>query len=364
MRNKLLKEKRMRGYFIEAAKEILKGEGIDSMSVRNIADQAGYSYATLYNYFKDVTDVINECIKDFAEECQEYIEEKTKKLENGPEKLKRIITSYVDYFLEYPSIFDVFYLEKINQIEKKTETSELIATLLDRLCEKQWSYLISNGYISAFNAEKAQSTLRYQIPGLLLLYLNRKNPDNQKAFMVLIDRQLEKIVRFETPVKPAVTHEEQVLNFIFDHPESSNHYYFIHYTREKQVADKIVKEGFKYIESFHNSAEQVTNDKLDFLYKHNIYKPYGNHIVIIGIARNVFDKYAAMVREKGLNAYIENILSETPPEYDEEAEEYRYTLPRQFIKGYANYISGEMVSNPDFNPSYDSPEFLNKLTLK
>ena len=56
----------MRGYFIQAAKEILKGEGLESMSVRNIADQAGYSYATLYNYFKDVKDLILECIKDFS----------------------------------------------------------------------------------------------------------------------------------------------------------------------------------------------------------------------------------------------------------------------------------------------------------
>ena len=49
MKNKEIQEKRMRDYFIQATREILKGEGIESISVRNIADRAGYSYATLYN---------------------------------------------------------------------------------------------------------------------------------------------------------------------------------------------------------------------------------------------------------------------------------------------------------------------------
>ncbi|HOU74538.1 MAG TPA: TetR/AcrR family transcriptional regulator [Tenuifilum sp.] len=362
MRNKLLKEKRMRGYFIEAAKEILKGEGIDSMSVRNIADQAGYSYATLYNYFKDVTDVINECINDFAEECQEYVDEKTRNLPDGPEKLKAIIKSYVGYFLEYPSIFDVFFLEKINKIEKKRDTSQLIVTLLERLCKPQWNYLINNEYISSSSAEKAITILRYQIPGMLLFYLNRSNPDSPKEFYSLFDTQLDKLIRFEIPTRTTQTFEEVVLKFIFDgtYP-GENYYFFIHYTREKQVVDSILKTGFKYIESFHNSAEQIIDDKLDFLYKHNIYKPYGNFIVVIGISRNIFDKYAQLIRSKGINTYIENILCDTAPEFDDEAEEYRYTLPTQYIKGYVNYVTGETVKNPSFNPDYDSTNFLNNL---
>ena len=65
MKNKELQEKRMKGYFIQATKDILKGEGLKGISVRNIADQAGYSYATLYNYFKDINDLVFVCVNDF-----------------------------------------------------------------------------------------------------------------------------------------------------------------------------------------------------------------------------------------------------------------------------------------------------------
>jgi len=79
--------------------------------------------------------------------------------------------------------------------------------------------------------------------------------------------------------------------------------------------------------------------------------------MVIGISRYIFDKYADLIRSKGVNIYIENVLCNTPPEFDDEAEEYRYTLPIQFVKGYVNYVTGETEKNPNFNPDYDSPMF-------
>src|SRR5512133_1434274 len=72
MKNKEIQEQRMRGYFIQAAKEILKGEGLRSLNVRHIADKAGYSYATLYNYFEDVNELTFLCVNDFYEECRRH----------------------------------------------------------------------------------------------------------------------------------------------------------------------------------------------------------------------------------------------------------------------------------------------------
>ena len=57
MKNKELQEQRMKGYFLQATKDMLKSEGLKSVNVRAIADRAGYSYATLYNYFKDINDL-------------------------------------------------------------------------------------------------------------------------------------------------------------------------------------------------------------------------------------------------------------------------------------------------------------------
>ena len=49
-----LKKKRMMIYFIEAAEKIVKEEGLGALSLRRVADAAGYNSATLYNYFDDL----------------------------------------------------------------------------------------------------------------------------------------------------------------------------------------------------------------------------------------------------------------------------------------------------------------------
>jgi len=105
MGNKEIQEQRMKNYFIQATKEILKGEGLKCISVRNVADRAGYSYATLYNYFKDIKDLIFECVVDFQQECEEFVKAESKKSSAGKEKIKAVTTAYIKYFIQYPGIF-------------------------------------------------------------------------------------------------------------------------------------------------------------------------------------------------------------------------------------------------------------------
>mgnify|MGYP000842295949 FL=1 len=53
--NKLtIKRKRIMSYFIEAAEKLIRTEGLDGLSIRKIAGEAGYNSATIYNYFNDL----------------------------------------------------------------------------------------------------------------------------------------------------------------------------------------------------------------------------------------------------------------------------------------------------------------------
>ena len=48
------KRKRIMIYFIEATQKLIQSEGIDGLSIRKIATEAGYNSATIYNYFQDL----------------------------------------------------------------------------------------------------------------------------------------------------------------------------------------------------------------------------------------------------------------------------------------------------------------------
>lgn len=56
-RNRLEKRKRIMSYFIHAAIELIEESGIESLSIRKVAERAGYNSATLYHYFSNLDEL-------------------------------------------------------------------------------------------------------------------------------------------------------------------------------------------------------------------------------------------------------------------------------------------------------------------
>ncbi|HTB51175.1 MAG TPA: TetR/AcrR family transcriptional regulator [Ferruginibacter sp.] len=194
MERKEIQEQRMKGYFIEATKDILKGEGLKNISVRNIAERAGYSFATLYNYFKDVKELIFFCVKDFQTECETHVKERTDKVARGSKKLKAITKAYLEYFIQYPGIFELFFIEKLSDISGNQEASALIVSFLDRLCDEEWDYCIKNKLITEKDAGRIKATLLHTTTGILLLYLHRRSPKDYTDYMKLVSTQVDHIL--------------------------------------------------------------------------------------------------------------------------------------------------------------------------
>jgi hypothetical protein len=153
--------------------------------------------------------------------------------------------------------------------------------------------------------------------------------------------------------------EDKVLDFIIGNEAKGKTY--IHYTMDEQVSLNILAEGFRFADSFHKTALSVSNDRLDLLIKHNNKKYYGDYIIVICIANEIVRVYTEELAMAGIkNFSFENILTETPP-FRNENSEIIYLLPSQYIKGYINYRSGEVITNPVFNPAFSSPNFIENI---
>lgn len=361
MDNDAIQEKKMRGYFIQAAKEILKGEGLKSMNVRNISEKAGYSYTTFKDYFKDIKELVFECIKDFQDECEAYVNYETQKAPRGIEKIKAISKAYAKYMIEYPSVFELFYIEKISDIEGKYLVSDRICNFSDTLCAEEWKYCVMEEMISPSQANSLRSILKYQILGLLLVYINRRNPAEYSDFMIIFERQLDKILLTEIINKRGRIFEIDSVDFIMEN--DGNLFCFIHYTKDESVAKQILDEGFKYVDSFHHTALEIFNDKSDMNYKHSMYKYYGKYILVINISKDIYNFYGdCLKKDSKIKYHIENILTEHAPTLNEN-NEMVYILPSQFVKGYINHETGEIVLNPKFDPNYNPKIFSENLKL-
>ncbi len=194
--NKEIQEQRMRGYFIQAAKEILKGEGLRNISVRNIADRAGYSYATLYNYFKDANELIFECVHDFLEECRHFIRKETEGVARGCTMIRAINLAYMKFFIQYPGIYELFYIERMNDFVGKKPTTEMIYNFVDTLSSSEWDYCVRERNMTPGVAAIRKEQMKYTVAGILLYYMNRRQPSSYAEFMKISNEQIESILEF------------------------------------------------------------------------------------------------------------------------------------------------------------------------
>jgi AcrR family transcriptional regulator len=172
---KEIQEERIRGYFITAAKELIRGEGLVVVSARNVAERAGYSYATLYNYFKDIRDLIFSCVEDFLKECEVFIEGYVANTEKGIGHLKAVSCGYCNFFIQYPGIYDLLFHQKVSIISTNNSKFEKIAGFFSGLTNEDWQMIGElQAVTSGYDISKRMKTHSYAIHGLLLFYLNNR----------------------------------------------------------------------------------------------------------------------------------------------------------------------------------------------
>ena len=130
-----------------------------------------------------------------------------------------------------------------------------------------------------------------------------------------------------------------------------NCYFFLHNTKDKTIADKIMAEGFIYENQIPHSTDRVNpNEPIEVTYFLFLRKDYGAYTMIIAIPKKVYENYTR--RSIDMDTTIEEIISIADPFYGDN-DELMYTLPPEHILGYYNNISGEFQKNKKWDPDFD-----------
>lgn len=101
-----IKKKRIMIYFIEATEKLIKEDGIDGLSIRRIASEAGYNSATLYNYFDDLEHLV---LFASVRHLREYVTTLGKAITpdmNALQIYRVIYTLFCDFSFRSPEIFN------------------------------------------------------------------------------------------------------------------------------------------------------------------------------------------------------------------------------------------------------------------
>jgi len=196
---------------------------------------------------------------------------------------------------------------------------------------------------------------------IIKTYLDKFGKQKSKLAKTDIIRFLENL---KNPGYSGIVTKDKLLdnrfsNFLFENDTEIK--LFLHYTAKENVAKTIIKEGFRFVNSFYKTAEYIYNDELYLIHRHHEHKQYGEYVIVICISKEKYNSYSEeLARLRAKNIAVEQILTEEPPVIDENSDEV-YMLPKQFIKGYFNYIEGTIVENPEFDLNYHSEAFTKNL---
>ena len=114
-----IKKRRVMMYFIEATQELILNEGIENLSIKKIADTAGYNTATIYNYFEDLEELILYSSIDYLKIYLKDLRNEIKSDMKAIEMYKTIYKVFVYHSFEKPEIFHTLFFGKYSyKLEK------------------------------------------------------------------------------------------------------------------------------------------------------------------------------------------------------------------------------------------------------
>jgi hypothetical protein len=127
---------------------------------------------------------------------------------------------------------------------------------------------------------------------------------------------------------------------------------FLHNTKEKETADKILAEGFIFENQLPHSTDRVNpGEPIEVTYFLFQRKDYGSFTIIIAIPKIIYDRYLeySILYEIG----IEEVLTITKPCLSDN-DEMVYKISPKHILGYFNTHTGELYKNQLYDKSFDS----------
>jgi len=136
--------------------------------------------------------------------------------------------------------------------------------------------------------------------------------------------------------------------------EYGNCYFFLHNTKDKNVAEKILAEGFMFENQLPHSTDRVNPlEPIEVTYFLFQRKDYGAYTMIIAIPKAIYDRYT---RISNLNDVgIEEVITISRPFYGDN-DELIYTISPRHMLGYFNNRTSEFIKNKLWDQEYDVSE--------
>ena len=189
IKEKNIKQQRVEGYFIDAAKVIIKNEGPQAVTVRKIADISGYSYGSIYNYYKDLDELMfhvkNSMIIDMINTMHQ-----SAKIPQTIEDIQVINREFANFFMDNPNIYEFYYNFPITT-KGKTPIDDIG---FNETKLQAYQVFVDKGILAKDDLEAVFWTILCSLYGLLNLFFSSNGLTKEDVYSGL-DRIIEFTLR-------------------------------------------------------------------------------------------------------------------------------------------------------------------------
>lgn len=215
-----IKKKRTLKIFINAAAQIIEQEGIEGVTIRKVAQIAGYNSATIYNYFDNITQLVSmaamKFIDDYVHDLPNYVEQ----ADNEMEEFLAIWRCFCKHCFENPEIYYAVFTEDIGDkpdnligdyyslYPKELEnipdalTEMLTESDFAKRCRIMITPCIEAKYFTLEEAEEINELIRLIYQGMLSLIINNRIDYSAEEATTKVMKHIRKIVKKRTTFTP------------------------------------------------------------------------------------------------------------------------------------------------------------------
>ena len=188
---KISKKERTQKEIIEAAKEIIHNKGHESVTVRSLAEATGYSYTSLYYYFKDLNALLWALRLDMIEDMIAELTSVSYVEDDPLEEILSAFFGYMEYFFKHPNIFRFFYFYPFVQPEGDDGYKKL-ERRFHGIWQTSFSRFINEDTIKVEDLEIVAKTIIYTMQGMLVLSFSSNGTTKKEE----IKAELKKLVNY------------------------------------------------------------------------------------------------------------------------------------------------------------------------
>jgi len=204
---KEMQRRRKMAYFIDAAHQIIDQEGIENLTIRRVADLAGYNSATIYNYFTNQEHLISYAAIKYLKEYYLSLEEYIKNARNAYERFILIWEKFCIHSYQRPEIYRIIFFsgQSVYEIfddyfkifpsdfgEHSLLTLPMLSehNILDRN-KKILEPLANEGFFKESNIDEANEMIISLYRGILALILEQKAEEE-----IDVDKEVKKTIAY------------------------------------------------------------------------------------------------------------------------------------------------------------------------